>query len=472
MHWIDEIDNRLKENWGEQMFLWYQDTLDKEKLEEKAKEVRELLFDPYLLKKTEKLLKEEKNLIKRRKAEILKKQIIKAHIEYNKKLFELRSEIEEKADKFLPMISGEKVKINERANILMKSTNRDLRKEAYYSWKPLLESIEMEARESIKLANRLANEEGFVNYPTLVFSLDNISDNYLFDLCSRIMKDTEEVWKEFIVKSRKEITDFQIYDLIFMFYKFFLPPDSYFPKEKMFETLRATLESYEIDLNSLPIKVETKDMAYSGACYNLKMGDDIRVTYNPVGGYMDYRALFHEFGHAIHYVYLPKSFLVIDEPSFREGMADIWSGFVDTKEWLQEFTSMPENKIEAFLNALELDEAFRYRLFITELCFELELYKNPEADFEKVWQVVNRKYLGIDDRSGIWSEFVFSAPLYMSDYIFSKLIKNTIFSFLRKKFGNMIGNKEVLDFLIKECYTPGNLIPWREKIERATGEKI
>ena len=472
MHWIDEIDIRLKENWEEQMSLWYQETLDKEKLDEKAKELRELLFDPDLSNKIEALLKREKNLIRKRKAEILKKEIIKAKIEYNKRLFELRSEIEEKADKFLPLINGKKVKISKRSKILMRCKNRNLRKEAYLSWKSLLHSIEKQARESIKLSNKLANEEGFPNYPTLMFSLDNISFNYLFKLCSKIMKNTEEVWKKFIEKSRREIPDFKFYDLIFMFYKFFLLPDNYFPKEKVIETLKFTLESYKMDLNSLPIKIETQNMACSGGCYNLKMGEDIRITYNPVGGYMDYRCLFHEFGHAIHYLYLPKSFLFIDDQSFKEGMADIWSGFIDTREWLQKFTSLPEDEIETFINVLALDEAYRFRSFVEDLSFELELYKNPEADFGKVWQAVSKEYFGIEDDSGIWSEFVFSAPLYMRDYIFAKLIKNATFRFFRKKFSEIIGNREVMDFLIENYYKPGKFIPWREKIERATKERI
>lgn len=472
MHWIDEIDIKLKENWEEQMSLWYRETLDKEKLEEKAEEVREFLLDPDLSNRIDTFLDREENLVRRRKAEILKREVIKSKVEYNKKLFQLRSEIEAKADEFLPFIKGKNVNISEMWKILMRNKNRNLRKEAHKSWKQLLGSIEKQARESIRLANKIAHEQGFANYPDLVFSFDNISSGYLSALCSRIKKDTEDVWDGFIGKCKKEIPDFQIHDLRFMFYKFFLPPDGYFTKEKMIDSLQAFLESYEIDFDSLSIKVETQDRACSGGCYNLKMGEDIRIAYHPVGGYMDYRVLFHEFGHAIHYHYLPKSFLLIDDPSFREGMADIWSGFIDTKEWLQRFTSLPEDMVKTFLNAHALDEALRFREFIKELFFELELYNNPEANFEKVWQSVSKEYFGIDDDSGIWSEFVFSAPLYMKDYIFAKLIKNVTFRFFRTKFGNIIGNKEVIEFLIEKYYKPGNLVPWRKKIEKATGERI
>lgn len=142
MHWIDEIDNRLKENWEEQYSLWYKGVPDEGKLEEKAREVRELLLDPSLLAETEKLLRKGENAVRRRKAEILKKKIIQTKIEYDKRLFSLRNEIEKRADNFSPSIGSKKVKINEMSNILMRSKNRGLRKEAYYSWKPLLKSIE------------------------------------------------------------------------------------------------------------------------------------------------------------------------------------------------------------------------------------------------------------------------------------------------------------------------------------------
>jgi len=142
VHWIDEIDNRLKENWEEQYSLWYKGVPDEGKLEEKAREVRELLLDPSLLAETEKLLRKGENAVRRRKAEILKKKIIQTKIEYDKRLFSLRNEIEKRADNFLPSIGSKKVKINEMSNILMRSKNRGLRKEAYYSWKPLPKSIE------------------------------------------------------------------------------------------------------------------------------------------------------------------------------------------------------------------------------------------------------------------------------------------------------------------------------------------
>lgn len=473
MHWIEQIDLRLKENWEEQMFLWYQDTLDKEKLNEKAKEAREFLLDPDLLKKTKELLKGEKDLIRKRKAEILEKEISKAKIEYNEELFKLRSEIEETVDEFLPSIKGEKVKSRERSRILMKNMNRNLRKEAHYSWEQLLNDIERKARKTIKIANKLAQKEGFLNYPEFVLSFEDLSLDNLFQICSGIKKNTEGVWRDFVEKSKKDISNLQIYDLRFMLYKFFLPPDRYFPKEDLFPSLKSTLESFGVNLGALPIKLESRDKGpFSGACYTLKMGEDMRITYNPVGGYMDYRVLFHEFGHAMHYLYMPRSFLLADVQSFKEGMADIWSGFIDTKEWLQEFTSITEDEMDVFYSALALDEAFRFREFITELSFELELYTNPDADLGKVWQKVSKEYFHIDDDSGIWSEFVFSAPLYMKDYIFGKLIKNTTFRFFSAKFGSIIGNRVIVNFLIEKYYKPGNLIPWREKISKATGETI
>jgi oligoendopeptidase F len=168
MHWIDEIDIKLKENWEEQMSLWYRETLDKEKLEQKAEEVREFLLDPDLSNRIDTFLNREENLVRKRKAEMLKREMIRAKVEYNKKLFQLRSEIEAKADEFLPFIKGKNVNISEMWKILMRNKNRDLRKEAHRSWKQLLGSIEKEARESIRLANKIAHEQGFILFSHLI----------------------------------------------------------------------------------------------------------------------------------------------------------------------------------------------------------------------------------------------------------------------------------------------------------------
>ncbi len=425
MHWIDKIDLTLKKISEEQTFIYYLSDkgkkLDKEKLDKKAEEWKNILLDPILLKKTETLLEKEENPTRRRKAEILQKWIIETKIDYNKDLFRLRNEIEETVNQFNPVIEDKETTYTKRWEILRKTSERKKRKEAYYSIKPLLDSIEKKARASIKLANELARNEGFFNYPELRLSIEDLSVNYISDVFTKINKETDIIWKNYIESTTKKIDyqNIETYDLSYLINKFYSPPDEKFPKEKMLESLKLTLSSFDITLESLPIKIEFYDMPNAGACYGLKMRKDIRLIVNPKGEYGYYNVFFHEFGHAMHCAYSPQNTaLLIDGHLFCEGMADIWAGLLEQREWLQKFASFSSNETDKFINNQTLINTYRRRTNIREFAFELELYKNPDADFGKVWRKTGEEYLGIEDKSNFWSYLVFIYPLYVKCNVF------------------------------------------------------
>lgn len=478
MHWIDELDLKIKRNWEEQGLLSYKGLksreFNQEKLNEKAREMRSLILAPEVSEKIKTGIgKEEEPKIKR-KAEILNQFIIQISVDYTPELFQLRNEIEEMVNKFRPVIGGKEIEYSERAEIQRKSPDRKKRKEAYYGFLPLLKQIEGKARDTIKIANELAKNEDFDNYFELKASFDDLTVEEITNLFNAVCEETEDTYKRFIKDAREklDISDLKSYDLSYAISKFTSPADSYFPKDKLVDSLRKTLKSFSIDLDALPVKIEMFDIVYGGICFVLGP-KDIRLVLNPKDGFEYYTTIFHEFGHAIHFYYQPKnSMLLTDNAILKEGLAEVFAGFNEEIEWLSEFTKLDDEMISTFIQKRKIQDAHWIRQYIMSTMFEIEIYKNPEVDFSSLWNEMSKKYLGVEAHNPVWSYFVFYFPGYVKNCVFARMIKKKILSFCKKEFENIIGNPEVVRFLIEKFYKPGNLIPWKEKIEKAIGEKL
>jgi len=474
MGWLEELESKLRHNEEEQSLIYYEGLkhrkLDSEQLEAKATEWRKILLDPDLWDMIEGELKSETHPVTRRKLELLRKWIIMTRINYNKELFELRHSIEKKVNTFRPIFKGKELGYAELREIVRKDPDRNNRREAYMAVKPLLESIRGEAIESIKLANALARKEGFTTYADLVLHMEGFTENELLELFDKLKHYTNPAWQQLIELTRDNVTtDIQLYDLTYMVYKLTHPPDHRFPRDKLLDSLNRTLEAFDLDLDALPVKIEFCDIPYGGVCVVLKHHQDVRLLMNPREGYTYYGILFHEFGHALHSLYSPDSILLRDEAPFSEGMADVWAGLLEERSWLNKFTEMTPSEVEQFLTTRPIDRAYAFRPTMRDFVFELQLYRNPDAKFEDIWTAVSEQYLDFKDDTGIWPYFSFTYPLYIKNYVLSRLIKEVTYEFIHDKYGEIVGNPHVVRFLIENYYQPGNLVHWRDKIKSSTG---
>ena len=473
MGWLEELESRLRQNEEERSFIYYQGlkhgNLNSGQLEAKATEWREMLLDPDLWDRVEGELKSETHPVTRRKLELLRKWIIMTRINYSKELFELRHSIEEKVNTFRPIFKGKELSYAELREILRKDPDRNNRREAHMAVKPLLESIRGEAAESIKLANELSRKEGFTTYADLVLHMEGLTENELLNLFAKLKHYTNPAWQQLIELTRNNVTtDIQPYDLTYMVYKLTHPPDHRFPRDKLLDSLKRTLTVFGLDPDTLPVKIEFCDIPYGGVCVVLKHHQDIRLLMNPREGYTYYGILFHEFGHALHSLYAPDSILLRDEGPFSEGMADVWAGLLEERSWLGKFTEMTPSEVDQFLTTRPIDRAYAFRPTIRHFVFELQLYKNPDAKFEDIWAAVSEQYLNFKDDTGIWPYFSFTYPLYIKNYVLSRLIKEVTYKFMHDKYGEIVGNPNVVRFLIENYYQLGNLVHWRDKIKFST----
>jgi hypothetical protein len=101
---------------------------------------------------------------------------------------------------------------------------------------------------------------------------------------------------------------------------------------------------------------------------------------------------------------------------------------------------------------------------LRETRFELELYKDPNVDFHDVWNTVTKDTLGLDDDTGVYSEFVFLYPMDIKDYVYARLIADALVAELRRLFRQHLLSEDAMAHIVENYYGDWNLVPWHTRL--------
>jgi peptidyl-dipeptidase A len=131
----------------------------------------------------------------------------------------------------------------------------------------------------------------------------------------------------------------------------------------------------------------------------------------------------------------------------------------------------------------EVDRLFRCRKLLAMAEFEREIYLDPNQDLDLLWHNLNLKYLGInyppDMNACYWATNRFASSLscnvhnYVLADVFAVQLQHSIQTrVLRDKAVTIVNNKDIGKYLVDNLFRYGNLLPWEELIEKATGEPL
>ena len=468
--WIDDLDKQLLVCREEiENLLFKRDMglpVNLENIKQGYRRQNDILSDPKLLDKLNKFsIKTPKT---KRKIEVLRRKIIEAKISDSPSFQYYQNYIQQEITDFF---SRKNLTLSQRTQILKESEKRERRKECFSLMGLFLDKQENNFREMILLANKLARNENFSDFCSAKSFSEEVNLEDMARILYRAKKKTDKAWKQILKNIGKVIGTGNIeqFDLYYGINQlsnqtYFLPEASFLP------SLKLTLGSLSVDFDKLPIKITEVVNAPPAGVYALglpKKGREreITIAIDPGAGWNSYAFLFHEFGHAIYYAFSPSSFLLTDSHLSREMMAEMWVGFIEQPEWLTLNGFVKERKVaKEIVKSKLIWDIFQLRTQILEAEFELNVYSDPDYDFKKVWRKLSLEILGVDDRLGVYSEFVFIHPLDIKDYVLAWEAKKMFINFCNRKYGEVFNNSQIVDFLISKLYSPGAMIPWNQKL--------
>ena len=167
--------------------------------------------------------------------------------------------------------------------------------------------------------------------------------------------------------------------------------DVFFGREQLIATLLASLRDLGIDperQNNVRLDTEPRPRKSPRAfCAPIRIPDEVMLVINPHGGQEDYRALFHEAGHAQHFAHVNRQLSYaqrgLGDNSVTEAYAFTLEHLVYNPAWLQRHLGVDDPS--DYLELARFHKLYMLRRYAAKLLYELELHggDDPRAKFKR-----------------------------------------------------------------------------------------
>ena len=155
--------------------------------------------------------------------------------------------------------------------------------------------------------------------------------------------------------------------------------DAAFPTERAVPALRATLRGLGIDLHAqanVHLDIDARPGKVPRAfCAPIRVPGRVMLVMLPQGGQDDYRALFHEAGHAEHFAHMPADLpaeaRVLGDNAVTEGFAFLFEHLLADPHWARAHLDGGDHAYPRFAALYKL---FLVRRYAGKLAYELELH--------------------------------------------------------------------------------------------------
>jgi len=292
---------------------------------------------------------------------------------------------------------GKDLPYRQVSSLLINEPKQKRRAGLYAAVDPVLDTLNTLLREIEQRNQRLAIDLGFASYTSLAEEVKGFSLTGLTPVLQRVLGETASTYTDLLREAAQKylhlsLSSFFRYDIgaLFRSREF----DAFFSGAPMLERAESTYAGLGINLQSmknLTIDADSRPLKIPRAvCYAIDVPSDVRLSVKPVGGFDDYRSLFHELGHALHYSHTKEyafEFKYLGEPTVTENYAFLSEYLLVNQAWLRLRTSMPVRVQKDFLRLQALYRLYFLRRYCAKVLYELQLHDgvaNPSSVYAQL----------------------------------------------------------------------------------------
>jgi len=254
--------------------------------------------------------------------------------------------------------------------------------------------------------------------------------------------------------------------------------DPHFPADRMVPALEATLTDLGIDLRSqanVHLDLEQRPLKTPRAfCAPIEVPDRIMLVIQPMGGPDDWRALFHEAGHAEHFAHTSPDLSVeerrLGDNAVTEGWAMLLEHLTGDVSWLTRRLDFPRPHEFAREEATGL--LWFVRRYCAKLLYEVEFHAAADVTamrpryVELLGDALKIEPSPVDYLSDIDPGF------YSSSYLRSWAFEAQLRTFLREEFGSAWFTRREAGSLLRELWSLGQQPTAEELLKDVTGATL
>jgi hypothetical protein len=254
--------------------------------------------------------------------------------------------------------------------------------------------------------------------------------------------------------------------------------DSAFPADKMLPALEATLSELGIDLRTqenIHLDVEERPHKTPRAfCSPIEVPEKVMLVIQPIGGPDDWRALFHEAGHAEHFANTRAELKVeerrLGDSAVTEGWAMLMEHLTNDPVWLARRLDFPRPAEFASEGAAQL--LWFVRRYCAKLLYELEFHAAEDiAAMRPRYVEILGDALKIEPSPTDYLGDI-DASFYVSSYIRSWAFEAQLRAHLREEFGNAWFARREAGALLHELWGEGQRWPAEDFLRDITGSTL
>ena len=262
--------------------------------------------------------------------------------------------------------------------------------------------------------------------------------------------------------------------------RFFRAPewDDRFPSEQMLPALQTSLADLGVDLSgqeNVELDIEQREKKSPRAfCAGIEIPERVLLVIQPKGGLDDWRALFHESGHAEHFANtepgLPVEEKRLGDRAVSEGWAFLLEHMVDDPAWLRrrlDFGDPGDLVAESAVTLLWL-----FRRYSAKLLYEIELHQADDVTAMKSRYVeLLGDALKIEPSETDWLGDV-DGGFYVTEYLRAWAFEAQMRFHLRERFGSEWFTKREAGSQLRELWSLGQKQTADEILRDVTGSEI
>jgi len=427
-----------------------------------------------------------------------------------KQIVELGTEIEKNFSTFRGSIDGRKVTDNEIKQILKDETDSAQRQQAWLASKQVGEAVAGDLIRLVKLRNQAARKLGFDNYHTMALAtgeqdvkeLDRIFAE-LYDLTNepfrKVKADLDRILATQYGVAPEKLMPWHYHDPFFqetpMVYD--LDLDVCYEGKNIEELAAAFYQGIGLPVEAILAQsdlYEREGKNPHAFCTHIDREGDVRILCNIKSNETWMETVLHELGHGVYDKYLdfdaPYLLRSPAHPFTTEAIAMFFGRLSRNPAWMQQMLGLSDAQraeIEKVSGKyMQLKQLIFARWDMVMYAFEKQLYANPDQDLSKLWWDIVEKYQLVNRPPGRtspdWAAKIHfaAAPCYYHNYMLGELLASQLHHHLTAKVLKVkqdqdvsyVGQKKAGRFLRDKVFEAGDLYPWNQMIDRATGEPL
>lgn len=218
--------------------------------------------------------------------------------------------------------------------------------------------------------------------------------------------------------------------------------DVLFPADRLIPVFEKTAAAMGLALESTPglhLDTEARPLKSPRAfCSPVSVPSEVYLVIKPIGGQDDYRALFHEAGHAEHFSHvdasLPFAFRYLGEEAVSETFAFLFEHLTQNPRWLVDILRVPLREAEQYRRFALFNKLWLVRRYSAKLRYELLLHDQGSSGMESAYREILGEVLHLPIPPERYLEDV-DDGFYVAGYLRAWIFERQLAAFLVEQFG-------------------------------------